>query len=57
MGWQACPELRSSLTWWSFSDQLGYSAAHCPAVGNPGGTGRGTVTLFSQGPLGTKYSN
>lgn len=45
------------FTWWSFFDLLGYSAAHCPVVGSPDGTEQGNETLFSQEPLGGKYSN
>ena len=44
------------FTWWSFFELLGYSAAHCPAEGNPAGTEQGNEMLFSQGPLGKKYS-
>lgn len=43
--------------WWSFFDLLGYSAAHCPVVGSPDGTEQGNEMLFSQEPLGRKYSN
>lgn len=37
-------------TLWNFFDLLGCFAAHCPAVGNHGGTGLVIGTLFSQVP-------
>lgn len=37
-------------TLWNFFDLLGYFAAHCPAVGNHGGTGLVIGTLFLQVP-------
>lgn len=37
-------------TSWNFFDLLGYFAAHCPAVGNHGGTGLAIGMLFSQVP-------
>lgn len=49
--------MHSSFTWWSFSALLGYFAVHCPAVGNPDGTVQGSEMLFSQEPLGRKYSS